>query len=141
MSDPSARRDGVATRQLAGRAAVVAVLIGVFVTWVADGPVKLDGTQGPNNGWLAAIMAGLALLWIRMLGSWVGVIGVFGSGLVILWTALENWLDARATIDASARPGLGLVVAGGIALTAVAVVQAAEQAREALRHRAAERAA
>jgi len=128
-------------RQLVGRAVVVAVLIGVFATWVADGPVKLDGTQGPNNGWLAAIIGALALLWLRMLGSWVGVIGVFGSGAVIVWTALENWLDARATIDASARPGLVLVVAGGIALTAVSLVQAVELAREALRHRAAERAA
>ena len=43
---------------------VASVLIGVFVTWVADGPVKFDGTQGPNNGWLAVIIAGLALLWI-----------------------------------------------------------------------------
>ena len=72
------------------------MLVGVFVTWVADGPVRLDGTQGPNNGWLAAIVAGLALFWIPMLRSWPGVIGVLGAGLVIGWTALENWLDARA---------------------------------------------
>lgn len=141
MSDPTARRDRAATRQLAGRIAVASVLVGVFVTWVADGPVKLDGTQGPNNGWLAVIMAGLALLWVRMLGSWVGVIGVLGSGLVISWTALENWLDARATIGASAGLGLVLVLAGGVALAAVALLQAVELAREALRHRAAERAA
>ena len=141
MSDPTARRDRAATWQLAGRIAVVAVLVGVVVTWVADGPVRLDGTQGPNNGWLAMIMAGLALLWIRMLGSWLGVIGVLGSGLVILWTALENWLDARATLGASAGPGLILVLAGSVALAAVALVQAVELAREALRHRAAERAA
>ena len=107
------------------------------MTWVADGPVRLDGTQGPNNGWLAAIMAALALLWIRMLGSWPGVIGVLGSGLVIGWTALENWLDARATIGASAAPGLLLVLSGSAVLTAAAVVEAVELARGALRHRAA----
>ena len=127
-------------RRLVCRIAVAAALVGVFVTWVADGPIRLDGTQGPNNGWLAAIVAGLALLWIRMLGSWPGVIGVLGSGLVIGWTALENWLDARATIGASAAPGLFLVVLAGAALTAVAVVQGVELARGGLRHRASERA-
>jgi hypothetical protein len=137
MSDPTARRDRPATWRLAGRVAVAFVLVGVFLTWVADGPVRLDGTQGPNNGWLAAIMAGLALLWIRMLGSWVGAIGVLGSGVVIFWTALENWLDSRATIGASAAPGLVLVLAGGAVLCAAAVVGAVELARGALRHRAA----
>ena len=122
------------------RIAVAAVLVGVFVTWLADGPMRLDGTQGPNDGWLAAIVAGLALLWIRMLGSWPGVIGVLGSGLVIGWTALDDWLDARAVIGASPRLGLALVLAGSVALTAVAIVQAVELARE-LRHRGAERAA
>ena len=127
-------------RRLVCRIAVAAALVGVFVTWLADGPIRLDGTQGPNDGWLAAIVAGLALLWIRMLGSWPGVIGVLGSGLVIGWTALDDWLDARAVIGASPRLGLGLVLAGSVALTAVAIVQAVELARE-LRHRAAERAA
>jgi hypothetical protein len=121
------------------RIAVAAVLVGVVVAWVADGPIRLDGTQGPNNGWLAAIIAGLALFWIRMLRSWPGVIGVLGSGLVIGWTALENWLDARATIGGSARPGLALVIGGAALLATVAVVQAVELARETLRHRATER--
>jgi membrane-bound ClpP family serine protease len=115
--------------RLASRVAVASVLVGVFLTWVADGPVRLDGTQGPNNGWLALIMAGLALLWIRMLGSWVGVIGVLGSGLVIFWTALENWLDSRATIGASAAPGLVLVLVVSAVLSAAAVVGAVQLAR------------
>ena len=127
-------------RRLVCRIAVAAVLVGVFVTWLADGPIRLDGTQGPNDGWLAAIVAGLALLWIRMLGSWPGVIGVLGSGLVIGWTALDDWLDGRVVLGASPRLGLALVLAGSVALTVVAVVQAVELARE-LRHRAAERAA
>ena len=139
MSDPNLRRRGAARRRLVCRIAVAATLVGVFVTWVADGPVKLDGTQGPNNGWLAAIIAGQALLWIRMLDSWPGVIGVLGSGLVIGWTALENWLDARAVIGASPRLGLVLVLAGSVTLSAVAVVQGVELAQ--LRHRGSGRAA
>ena len=140
MPDPNPTGVHEAQRRLVCRIAVAAVLVGVFVTWLADGPVRLDGTQGPNDGWLAAIVAGLALLWIRMLGSWPGVIGVLGSGLVIGWTALQDWLDARAVIGASPRLGLALVLAGSVALMAVAIVQAVELARE-LRHRAAERAA
>ena len=85
-------------------------------------------------------MAGLALLWIRMLGSWPGVIGVLGSGLVIGWTALDDWLDGRAVIGASPRLGLALVLAGSVALTVVAIVQAVELARE-LKHREDGRAA
>ena len=140
MSDPNPRGRGAAHRQLVCRIAVGAALVGVFVAWVADGPVRLDGTQGPNNGWLAAIVAGLALLWIRMLESWPGVIGVAGSGLVIGWTALENWLDARATIGASAAPGLLLILAASVVLTVAAVAQGVELARGTLRHRASERA-
>jgi hypothetical protein len=143
MSDPNARGGVSSAWRLASRIAVVAALVGVFLTWLADGPVRLDGTQGPNNGWLAAIMAVLALPWLRMLerGSWLGVTGVLGSGLVIGWTALENWLDARSTLDASAAPGLALVVAGGVVLTAAAVVQGVALTRCALKHRASEPAA
>jgi len=139
MGDPNPRGDGAARRRLVCRTGVAAVLVGVFATWVADGPVRLDGTQGPNNGWLVVIAAGLALLWIRMLGSWPGVSGVLGSGLVIGWTALENWLDARATIGASVKSGMVLVLAASVALMVVAVMQGVELARETLRHRATER--
>ena len=141
MSDLTPRGRDVAAWRLAGRIAVAAALIGIFVTWVDDGPVRLDGTEGPNNGWLAAIMAILALPWLRMLerGSWLGVIGVLGAGLVIGWTGLENWLDARATLGASAGLGLLLVIGASAVLTAVALARAVELARAALRHRAAER--
>ena len=50
MSDPTAQGGAAAAWRTAARLAVVAVLFGVFVTWLADGPVRLDGTQGPNNG-------------------------------------------------------------------------------------------
>ena len=117
--------------------------MGVFATWLADEPVRLDGTQGPNNGWLVAILAVLALPWLKLLerGSWIGVTGVLGSGLVIGWTALENWLDARATIGASMGFGLLLALAASVVLTAVAVAQGIELVRVELRHRASERAA
>jgi hypothetical protein len=137
MSDALPRRDRAAAWHRACRIAVVAVLVGVFLTWLAGGPVGLDGTQGPNNGWLAVILALLALPWLGMLerGSWVGVLGVLGSGAVICWTALENWLDGRAVLDTSAGLGLVLVVAGGAVLAAAAVAQAVELVRGELRHR------
>jgi hypothetical protein len=138
MGDPTPRGDRAPTRRLVSRFAVVAVLVGVFMTWLADGPVRADGTQGSNNGWLAVIVALLAVVWLRWLerGSWIGVVGVLGSGLVIAWTALENWLDARA-LGASVRVGLLLVLAAGAVLTAVAVVRGVELARAELTHRSA----
>jgi hypothetical protein len=128
---------------VACRLGIVAVLFGVFVTWLTDGPVRLDGTQGPNNGWLVVILAVLALWWVRLLenGSWLGVAGVLGTGLVIGWTALENWLDARATMGVSVGFGLVLVLVGSVGLAAAAVVQGVELVRAGFRHRASERAA
>jgi len=103
----------------------------VFLTWLDDGPVGLEGVQGPNNGWLVVILALLALWWIRLLerGSWLGVAGVLGSGVVIAWTALENWLDGRAILGADAGPGLVAVLAGAAVLAGVAVLQGLELAR------------
>jgi hypothetical protein len=139
MSDPIARIGTPAAWRTASRLAIVAVLFGVFVTWLADGSIELDGTQGPNNGWLAVILAVLALPWLRMLerGSWVGVAGVLGCGLAIGWTALENWLDARATIAASVGLGLLLVLTGSVVLTAAAVARGTDLARGSLKHPAA----
>jgi hypothetical protein len=122
MSPPARDR-----RRLAGRLAVAAILVGVFVSWVSDGSIALDGTEGPNNGWLVVILAAVAPAWLRLLerGSWVGVAGVLGTGLVIAWTVLENWLDARAVLGASAAPGLVLVLAGSAVLVAAAVIRGA----------------
>jgi hypothetical protein len=119
--------------RLACRIAVAAAVVGVFVTWFGDGPVRLDGTEGPSNGWLVLVVALLSLLWVQRLDSWVGVVGVAGSGLVIAWTALESWLGARATTGASVAPGLVLVVGAGVVLLGVALARAWEETG--LRHR------
>ena len=113
------------------RALIVGAVFGVLLTWTSDGPVDLDGTQGPNNGWLIVIVSAFALAWLRSMerGSWVGVIGVLGSALVIVWTATENWVDSRAVVGASASFGLLLVLAAGLALGCSAVVRAVELAR------------
>ena len=82
-------------------------MIGVFSTWTTDEPVTLNGTQGPNNGWLAVIVAAFALGWTRPLarGSWIGIAGVLGAAAVVAWTAIENWLDNRAVLGATASYG------------------------------------
>ena len=91
--------------------AVVVALLGVFVTWTSVGNASLDGTQGPNNGWLVVIVGVFALGLIRLMarGSWVGVLGVFGASMVMLWTTLENWLDNRDVLDGP-PPGIVLVL-------------------------------
>ena len=102
--------------------------MGAFLTWTSDGPVRLNGIQGPNNGWLVLILAALALGWSRS-RSWIGVVGVLGAALLIGWTALENWLDSRDVFDSSARLGLVLVTGASIALAGAAGVRAVELVR------------
>ena len=63
-------------------------------------------------------------------GSWVGVVGVLASALVIGWTAAENWRDARRVLDAGVSYGLLLVLVAGAVLAAVAVVRAVSLLRD-----------
>jgi hypothetical protein len=98
----------------------VCAVVGVFLPWTNDGSVRLDGTHGPNNGWLVVLVARLALAWVRPLvrGSWVGVAGVLGAAVVIGWTAVENWLGGQRVFEGTVGFGLLVVIAAGIVLTA-----------------------
>jgi hypothetical protein len=113
--------------------AIAAVLVGVFSTWTTVGPVTLNGTQGPNNGWLVVVLTAPALAWARMMerSSWIGVVGVLGASIVMCWTAIENWADNRDVLDASVGHGLVLVVGASVILAAVAVLRGVELARSA----------
>jgi hypothetical protein len=116
----------VETRLIA-RVAIVNAVVGVFLTWTNDGPVHLNGLQGPNNGWLVLIVSVIALAWTRPMfrGSWIGVVGMLGSAAVIGWVAVENWLDNRDVFGATAGIGLILVFAASVALACAAVVRGA----------------
>ncbi len=116
---------------IAARIAIAAVVIGVFLTWTSDEPVELNGTQGPNNGWLAVIVAAFALGWTWSLrrGSWIGIAGVLGAAVVVAWTAVENWLDNRDAFGATASYGLVVVVTASVVLAATAVATAVQRAR------------
>lgn len=85
--------------------------------------MELDGTQGPNNGWLVLLVAAFAAGWARAMaqGSLVGVIGVLGSAVVIAATAVESWSDSRDVVGSTAGFGLLLVVAASVALAGAAV--------------------
>ena len=115
------------------RLALAIAAIGIFLPWSSAGPVRLDGTEGPNNGWLVLIVAVLALGWVRSMarGSWIGVIGVLGAGIVIGWTAIENWLDNRQVLDAGASYGLLIVVAASVVLIVVSAAGSAARRRRA----------
>jgi len=114
------------------RVAIVAVVVGVFCTWLAQGDVTLSGIEGPNNGWLCVLLAAPAFLWARSMerGSRVGVVGVLGCALVIAWTATENWLDASRVLSAGVSHGLLLVLAACTVVAAVAVVHAVALLRD-----------
>ena len=111
--------------------AVVVAVVGVFLTWTSVGSASLDGTQGPNNGWLVVIVAGFALGWIRAMarGSWVGVLGVLGASVVIFWTTLENWLDNREVLGGTPGFGIVLVLLAALTLGASAGVRGVHVAR------------
>jgi cardiolipin synthase len=114
------------------RVAIAAVVVGVFCTWLADGPLTLNAIEGPNNGWLCVLLAGPALLWARQMehGSLVGVFGVLVSALVIVWTAAENWRDGRRVLEAEVSYGLLLTLVAGVVLAAAAVVRGVSLVRE-----------
>lgn len=106
----------------------------MFSTWTNAEPVTLNGIEGPNDGWLVVIAAGLACLWVRMMSrtGWagaVGVLGVLGASIVICWTAVESWVDNRRVLDASVGHGLLLVLAAGLVLGATAAVRGVELLR------------
>jgi uncharacterized membrane protein YhhN len=120
----------------ASRALVLAGLaiaaVGVFLRWTTDDPVAVDGTEGPNNGWLVVVMVAFAAGWTRSLlrGSRAAAVGVIGAAVVIAWTALENWYDGRQAADAAASYGLLLVIAGSVLLASGAVLTAAQAWRD-----------
>jgi cardiolipin synthase len=118
--------------RIAPRVAIAAVVVGVFCTWLAAGDLTLNGIEGPNNGWLCVLLAGAAFLWTRMMerGSWVGVVGVLASALVIGWTAAANWHDARDVLDAGVSYGLLLVLVASAVLVAAAAVRAVSLLRD-----------
>ena len=108
--------------------AIAVAVVGVFCTWTKDGPVSLNGTQGPHDGWLVVVLAVPALLWARSMarGSWVGVVGVLGTALVIGWTVLTSWRDSREVLEASVGYGLLLVFAASLALAAAGLARGLE---------------
>ena len=111
--------------------AVAVAVLGVFLTWASVGSARLDGTQGPNNGWLVIIGGAFALGWIRAMvrGSWIGVVGVLLVSVVMFWTTLENWLDNRDVLGGTPGVGIVLVLLAALALGASAVVRGVHVAR------------
>jgi hypothetical protein len=128
LQDATPAAGGASPTRFVAWIALGAAVVGVFSTWTTDGSLTLNGTQGPNNGWLVVIVAGLALAWVRSMsrGSWVGVAGVLGTAVVIAWTAIESWLDAGEILGGSAGWGLILVLGASVALAAAAVLRGLE---------------
>jgi cardiolipin synthase len=114
------------------RLAIVAVVAGVFCTWLTAGPVTLNGIEGPNDGWLCVLLAGPALLWARRMerGSRAGVVGVLGCAIVIGWVAAGDWRDGRSVLGAGVSYGLLLVLVASAVLAAAAVIHGVSLLRD-----------
>ena len=121
MSEHADHRDAI--RKVA-YLALAAAAVGVFLPWTKDGPVRLDGLDGPHNGWLVLIVAGIALCWMRSMGrgSLIASTAVFGSALVIGLTAVTDWLDGRRVLDAAAAYGVLIVMAASVVLAAAVAI-------------------
>jgi divalent metal cation (Fe/Co/Zn/Cd) transporter len=55
-------------------------------------------------------------------GSLIASAAVFGSALVIGLTAVDDWLDGRRVLDATAVYGVMIVVAASVVLASAAAV-------------------
>jgi hypothetical protein len=121
--EPTLRERRRLTSLTAARIALGAIAVGVFSTWTSVDAITLNGVEGPDNGWLVLIMAACALGWSGSMarGSWVGVIGVLGTSVVMASTAVENWQDSRDVFAANAEHGLILVLAGSAVLAGLAI--------------------
>ena len=117
-------RRGLAPR--IARLALATIVVGVLLTWATDGPVRLDGLDGPNDGWLILIVALFALGWTPSMArmSWIGTIGVLGASIVIASTALTGWRENREVLGATVGVGLVLVLIGAAGLAWSAVTTA-----------------
>ena len=58
------------------RVAIAMTLIGSWVSWSSDGPVRLGGHEGSHDGWLATLAALIALAAVLPLTrrSWPGIV-------------------------------------------------------------------
>jgi cardiolipin synthase A/B len=108
--------------------AIAVAAFGVFGTWTSDGPVSLNGVQGPNDGWLIIVVLGIALGCLRSVarGWWFAVAAVAGVSVVVAWVAIEDWLENRAVFGAQVGYGLVLVLLASVALAGSAVMRGLE---------------
>jgi hypothetical protein len=113
------------------RAAIVLAIVGVFGTWRKAGAVSLDGVQGPHNGWLVIIFALIALAGVGALarGSWLGIITVFGSAAVMIFTAVHDVVNDNAVIQGSSGWSVWLTVAASAVLAGFAVIASIRRVR------------
>ena len=113
------------------RAAIVLAIVGVLGVWRNAGAVSLDGVGGPNNGWLVIIFALIALAGVRALarGSWLGIVTVLGSAIVMLTTAIHDVTSGNDVLGGSAGWGVWLTVAASVVLAACAILAAVSRVR------------
>jgi len=113
------------------RAAIVLAIVGVFGTWRNAGAVSLSGVDGPHDGWLVVIFGLIALAGVGALarGSWLGIVTVFGSAAVMIFTAVDNIVKDDSVLGGSSGWGVWLTVVAAVVLAAVAVLAAVRRLR------------
>ena len=108
----------------------VPTLLGPDPFW--DGGISLLAASLATAHLVAAVGVTRRAAWARRLGLWMGAIGLFGSGMVLLTLAAS--LLGRGLSSAGGFPGLPLAVPAGMVLIYGLIVVLLLRARNEFSH-------
>ena len=104
--------------------AIAVTIIGSWLPWSFDGPVRLGGLEGSHDGWLAVLAAAAAIGTVRGVrrGSWPQMVIALICGATALYFVLRDrpppdahigwgWLVALVGALGMATAALGSIVA------------------------------
>jgi hypothetical protein len=114
------------------RVAVLLAIVGVLGNWRTAGPVSLNGLEGPHNGWIVIIFGLIALAAAGALarGSWLGVVTVLGSAVVMLGSTIQDLRGDNAVLGGSSGWGIWLTIAASGFLAGAAVFAVVDRYRK-----------
>ena len=99
--------------------AIAGTIVGAWLPWSFDGPVRLGGLEGSHDGWLAVLSASAAIATVRGLrrGSWPPMVIAFICGASALYFVLRD----RPPPDSHLGWGWFVTVIGALGMLAAPV--------------------
>src|SRR5215218_4298276 len=99
--------------------AIAVTVIGSWLPWSFEGPVRLGGLEGSHDGWLAVLAAAAAIGTVRGVrrGSWPPIVIALICGTTALYFVLRD----RPPPDAHIGWGWFVALVGALGMTTAAV--------------------